>query len=40
MRAGHTGFDGGKFAQAEGLRLAMYEQGAAWPGGANNEARL
>jgi hypothetical protein len=31
---------GGQFAQAEGIRLQMYEEGAKWPGGANNEARL
>jgi len=38
--AGHTGFEGGKFAQAEGVRLNMIEQGNSWLGGATNEARL
>ncbi|KXZ45525.1 hypothetical protein GPECTOR_53g111 [Gonium pectorale] len=36
----HTGFPGGKYAQAQGLLLNTTEQGAAWYGGVNNEARL
>uniref|UniRef100_A0A383V938 EGF-like domain-containing protein n=1 Tax=Tetradesmus obliquus TaxID=3088 RepID=A0A383V938_TETOB len=36
----HTGFAGGQYAQAEGVRLGMNEEGAKWYGGATNEARL
>lgn len=36
----HTGFPGGQFAQSEGVRLNMTEEGARWYGGATNEARL
>jgi hypothetical protein len=31
---------GGQYAQAEGVRLGMNEEGARWYGGAANEARL
>lgn len=33
-------YAGGKYAQSEGIRLGMNEEGAKWPGGATNEARL
>jgi hypothetical protein len=36
----HTGFEGGKFAQIQGLALGLGEQGNAWYGGAINEARF
>ncbi|KAG2422805.1 hypothetical protein HXX76_015752 [Chlamydomonas incerta] len=36
----HTGFPGGQYAQAQGLAMNLTEQGAKWPGGLNNEARL
>lgn len=36
----HTGFESGKYAQIQGLALGLGEQGAAWYGGATNEARL
>jgi hypothetical protein len=31
---------GGKYSQSEGVLLGMNEEGAKWPGGATNEARL
>jgi hypothetical protein len=36
----HTGFEGGKYAQIQGIALGLNESGAAWYGGAINEARL
>ena len=36
----HTGFESGRYAQMQGLALGLGEQGAAWYGGATNEARL
>ncbi|GIL87891.1 hypothetical protein Vretifemale_15933, partial [Volvox reticuliferus] len=36
----HTGFPGGRYAQAMGLAMNLTEQGDKWYGGATNEARL
>ncbi|GIL67802.1 hypothetical protein Vafri_21078 [Volvox africanus] len=36
----HTGFPGGRYAQAMGLAMNLTEQGNKWYGGATNEARL
>eukprot|EP00798_Chlamydomonas_sp_ICE-L_P027890 gene27890-12008_t len=36
----HTGFPGGQYAQAMGLKMNLTVLGAAWPGGATNEARF